>query len=159
MVSAVFQLDHDSLGGLPHCLHIFHGLFCLEIVTDIIKGCYPRRQDRDPPRELSQFDHVAYALLPLRRRMLVCASYSCDAFLCNRLFLFIGLLELRECNVFVLLLLSLKLVDQSHLLINLHQEILNMAIYIENITRDLGLDILRPVRVPESILSFIKMLT
>ena len=90
--------------------------------------------------------------------MIVSASNPSNAFSCDHLSLLCLSLELSKCCSFVIFLLLFQLVDESHLLVYLHQEVLDMAIHVIDVSRDLGLDVLCSIGIPECVLSLVEML-
>src|ERR1700722_19804376 len=95
--------------------------------------------------------------MPLWRRILVGGSDSSDTFPRDCLLLFHQLAELREGGRFVVPLLLLQFVDESHLLINLLEEVLDMPVYVIDVPSDLGLDVLRPVCITQGVLRLVEV--
>ena len=58
----------------------------------------------------------------------------------------------------MLLLLCLELVDHGHLLVNLDQEVLDVAVDIVHIAGHLGLDVLCPIGISQRVLGLVKVL-
>ncbi|KAI6757973.1 hypothetical protein HG531_003798 [Fusarium graminearum] len=65
--------------------------------------------------------------------------------------------ELGKEHALGVLLLRLELVDQGHLLVNLDQKVLDVAVDVKDVARHLGLDILGPVCVSKGVLRLIEM--
>lgn len=90
--------------------------------------------------------------------MFVSAAEAGDSFTSDGFFPFVLLFEFGKGHRFVILLLLFQLVDQLHLFIDLDEKILDMTIYVVHVSGDLGLDVLRAVRISERILGFIEVL-
>ena len=150
VMSTGLQLSQDAVGGLLNgSQRVGHVLFRgAPRLANGIKRRQPRLQQADAPLEGLEPFQARNLLLALLQGIVVCRPQSLDALTRSRLLLLVLLAELGEEDGLRLLLLGLELFDESHLLVDLDEEILDVAVDVEDVTGDLGLDVLRAVGVP-----------
>ncbi|KAH8715943.1 hypothetical protein HC256_004735 [Beauveria bassiana] len=89
--------------------------------------------------------------------VIVGCAETLHSFSSHRISLVVLFSELCKRDFLGVLLLSLELSNECHLLINLDQKVLDMAVDVEDISGHFRLDILGSVRVTECVLSLIEM--
>ncbi|KAI6760492.1 hypothetical protein HG530_009352 [Fusarium avenaceum] len=96
--------------------------------------------------------HVVDALLTLSSRVFIGCSKSLNTLSGEGIPLIALFSEFSKEHALGVLLLGLELVDQSHLLVDLNQEVLDVAVDVKDVARHLGLDVLCPVGVSKGVL-------